>query len=359
MLARQEGEFVSHSSAIDMPAAKARTGLADLHASLLDAVEQAVIATDLNGDVIYWNHFSEKLYGWSADEAIGRNILDVTPAVEMREAAAELMEKLGKGESWSGEFTVRHRDGRWFPAYVTDSPLRDAEGNIVGIVGVSMDISSYKEADAHKRLLLDELNHRVKNTLAVVYSIANQTLRTAGDDPARFVKTFLERLQALSNAHDLLMQETWQGAWLSEIVANCLKPYQDAAEHRMDVNGEDVLLPPNKSVALALGLHELATNAAKYGALSNGSGRISIAWRLVEDSPKTLSLTWTESGGPAVVAPSTKGFGSHLLEKGLAQELDGQVTMDYRPEGLRMELTFLADAGNAPHIVPEAPPPPL
>lgn len=333
-----------------------RLGLENLHAGLLDAVEQAVIATNLNGDIIYWNHFAEKLYGWSADEAIGRNILDVTPAAEMREAAAEIMEKISEGESWSGEFTVRHRDGRWFPAYVTDSPLRDAGGNIVGIVGVSMDISSYKEAELQKRLLLGELNHRVKNTLAVVYSIANQTLRTSGDDPARFVQAFLQRLQALSLTHDLLMQETWQGAWLSEIVANCLKPYQDAAEHRMDVGGENVLLPPNKAVALALGLHELATNAAKYGALSNGTGRISVAWRTVESSPNTLSLTWTESGGPTVVPPVTKGFGSHLLEKGLAHQLDGHVTMDYRPEGLRMELTFLTEASNAPHIVPEPPP---
>jgi two-component sensor histidine kinase len=191
-----------------------------------------------------------------------------------------------------------------------------------------------KRGAEHQRLLIDELNHRVKNTLATVQSISAQTLRTA--DTKEEAREALEmRLLALSRAHDILTRESWEGADLVEVISKSLEPYQVLGERRFDLQGPHVRVTPRMSLALAMALHELATNAVKYGALSNKTGAIEVSWMVQNGAaPPRLSLRWTEAGGPLVASPRRRGFGSRLIERSLAQDLDGQVEIAFPPSGV-------------------------
>ncbi|MDF2689272.1 MAG: sensor histidine kinase [Microvirga sp.] len=191
-----------------------------------------------------------------------------------------------------------------------------------------------KRAAEHQRLLIDELNHRVKNTLATVQSISAQTLRTA--DTKEDAREALEkRLLALSRAHDVLTRESWEGADLVEVIEKAIEPYQVSGERRFHIKGPHVRVTPRMSLALAMAMHELATNAVKYGALSNKTGTIEVSWKVQNGAaPPRLALSWTEVGGPPVVAPRRRGFGSRLIERTLANDLDGQVEIAFGPSGV-------------------------
>ncbi len=191
-----------------------------------------------------------------------------------------------------------------------------------------------KRAAEHQRLLIDELNHRVKNTLATVQSISAQTLRTA--ETKEDARDALEmRLLALSRAHDVLTRESWDGADLGEVVERALEPYQNSGESRFQIEGPHVRVTPRMSLALAMALHELATNAVKYGALSNKAGMIEVSWKVQNGAaPPRLTLRWIEVGGPPVVAPRRRGFGSRLIERSLANDLDGHVDIAFAPTGV-------------------------
>lgn len=191
-----------------------------------------------------------------------------------------------------------------------------------------------KRAAEHQRLLIDELNHRVKNTLATVQSISAQTLRTADTkDDAR--DALERRLLALSRAHDVLTRESWDGADLVEVIEKALEPYQISGENRLRIAGPHVRVTPRMSLALAMAMHELATNAVKYGALANKTGTVEVSWNVRNGAePPRLALRWTETGGPPVVPPRRRGFGSRLIERSLANDLDGQVEIAFAPTGV-------------------------
>jgi two-component sensor histidine kinase len=201
------------------------------------------------------------------------------------------------------------------------------------VLGVLLDISERKRAEERQQLLVNELNHRVKNTLATVQSIASQTLRNART-PQEAQRSFESRLIALSRAHDVLTREKWQGASLYEVVAQALEPYSDGGEDRLHLSGPHVRLTPRMALALAMAMQELATNAVKYGALSNAQGEIAIGWTVEDGAPAMLHLRWEESGGPPVEAPERRGFGSRLIERSLADELEGQVRIAFAATGV-------------------------
>ncbi|MDZ4372626.1 MAG: HWE histidine kinase domain-containing protein [Phenylobacterium sp.] len=204
-----------------------------------------------------------------------------------------------------------------------------ADGKPWRMIGANADITERKVADEHQRLLINELNHRVKNTLAIVQGIASQSFRGGG--VARGVRDAFEgRLEALSAAHDVLTRQSWEAGSISDIVTEATAPHH-AGDGRLTFAGPPLDLEPKTAVALALAIHELATNAVKYGALSVADGRVEILWTT---DGGILRLTWRESGGPPVQPPSRKGFGARLLEQGLATELGGQVLLDFRPDGL-------------------------
>ncbi|CAO3428227.1 sensor histidine kinase [Azospirillum doebereinerae] len=228
-------------------------------------------------------------------------------------------------------------DGSVHWVQVRGRAVYDRNGTPTRMMGISLDVTERKQGEERQNLLLEELNHRVKNTLAIVQSIAGQTLRSA-PSPAAFTEAFQARLQILSQAHDLLTRKQWQGALLEEIVGLTLAPYHGAG--RVRFGGPPVMLSTGVAVSLHLAFHELATNAAKYGALSVEGGAVEVAWSVDGGDGKTLALTWRESGGPPVVAPNRRGFGSRMIERALPYELDGDVVLAFDPKGLRCVVSI-------------------
>lgn len=227
------------------------------------------------------------------------------------------------------------------------SPVREEDGTVGGVIGIitdesdrvrasrllALEIEHRRRIERHQNLLLDELNHRVKNTLAAVQAMAMQTLKGV-DAPAR--DAFLARLFALSGQHDLLTMDNWEGASLEGVVRRALRPWREEDRARFTVEGPAVHLDTKRALALGMGFHELASNAARYGALSNATGLVAVGWEIAPDG-KMLKLTWRESGGPPVAHPRHRGFGLRLIEHGLGRELGGMVRLDFAPGGLVCE----------------------
>ena len=202
------------------------------------------------------------------------------------------------------------------------------------------EIAARKKVEEEQKFLLDELNHRVKNTLATVQSIAAQTLRSSPDATA-FRKAFEARLIALSAAHDLLSRENWRGVMLHDLVERELAPYGSEDPERVRARGERVWLPARISVPLGMAIHELATNAARHGALSTSQGQVDVQWSSrATPTGVVLSLTWRESGGPPVAPPKRKGFGTRMIERGLKYDLRGDAELDFDSQGFRCTITI-------------------
>ncbi|MET3901372.1 PAS domain S-box-containing protein [Devosia sp. UYZn731] len=216
----------------------------------------------------------------------------------------------------------------------------DADGKPISMAGLSQDISDRKEAETHRDLLTKELNHRVKNTLATVQSIVTQSLR--GEDvPPAVAEVIAQRLHALAGAHDVLTNRGWEAARLSEIVAAAIWPFDTGNGARIRTSGDEVIVSARAATAFVLALHELATNEVKYGALSNESGTVSVAWHV---HGETFELTWTETGGPAVKQPMRRGFGSKMIEQALAASILGVASIEYLESGVHFVMT--TDRGN-------------
>ena len=246
---------------------------------------------------------------------------------------------LATGEPFDMTFPIRGADGVFRPFLTQVAPLRDETGRIVRWFGTNTDVSRQQRDEEHLRLMVNELNHRVKNTLATIQAITALTLR-AEEDPARVRETLTSRILALSRAHDVLTDEQWSGADLGEIAALAAAPYpSDDGEVRLRMHGPPVRLPPKTAIAVALAFHELATNAAKYGALSTEAGRVDLNWSVSSaESGRRLRISWRESGGPPVRKPRRTGFGTRLIERGLAADLNGKVEIDYAPDGVRCTI---------------------
>jgi two-component sensor histidine kinase len=195
---------------------------------------------------------------------------------------------------------------------------------------LALEIEHRRRIERHQNLLLDELNHRVKNTLATVQAMAMQTLKGV-DLPAR--DSFLARLFALSGQHDLLTLDNWEGASFEGVVRRALRPWREEERARFHVEGPAVHLDPKRALALGMAFHELASNAAKYGAFATPSGTVDVTWTIAPDE-RRLKLNWIERGGLPVAAPERRGFGLRLIEHGLAREISGEVKLDFRPDGL-------------------------
>jgi PAS domain S-box-containing protein len=246
---------------------------------------------------------------------------------------ARALDPQGDGH-YEVEYRVKQLDGswRWLSAWgLVEFEGQGPQRKPVAIAGASRDLTELKSAAELQGLLVNELNHRVKNSLATVQSIASQTLRSATDLPS--ARAALEaRIGSLARAHDLLTDRSWSGADLAAVVARALEPF---AATRLKMLGPPVDVSPKHALALSMALHELATNAAKYGALSNATGCIEVRW---EVRPGALRLAWTESGGPVVSPPQRRGFGTRLLQDGLMREFASRTRLDYAPTGVRCEI---------------------
>jgi PAS domain S-box-containing protein len=247
---------------------------------------------------------------------------------------------LETGEPFEMTFPLRGADGVFRPFLTQVVPMRDAQGRIFRWFGTNTNVSREHRDRERLRLMVNELNHRVKNTLATIQAIAAMTLR-GEENPQTVRDNLTARILALSKAHDVLTDTQWSGAELSEIAALAAIPFGASSDGgRIKANGPPVRLPPKTAIAVALAFHELATNAAKYGALSGETGRVSLTWTLGYGRGSTsLRIVWRETGGPPVTPPNRTGFGTRLIKRGLAADLNGSVQIDYPPEGVVCVIT--------------------
>jgi PAS domain S-box-containing protein len=234
-------------------------------ARLLDAVQEAVITTDPEGSVLYWNRFAESLYGWTAEEAIGRHVVGLKGAPDDQESVEKVMAVLQAGGTWSGELLLRRRDGTTFPAHVSDGPVHDDAGNLIGIVGISYDITPRKEAEEKQLLLIRELHHRVKNTLSTVQAIMGTTARST-QSVAEFQAAFTGRIQALARTHDLLAEDHSQAVPFLDLLQAELSPYDTISGKRVVLKGPNILLNSEVAVASYVADPRRAWNAASHSA---------------------------------------------------------------------------------------------
>ncbi|MEZ0170753.1 CHASE domain-containing protein [Microvirga sp. TS319] len=277
---------------------------------------------------------SAEIFGVPADELLEREAWQaVIHPEDSGRVNAVFREALEGRALYRAEFRVLGKDGR--ERWVSSQAVvhRDRSGTPQRVVGIHQDITDRKRWEEHQVLLINELNHRVKNTLATVQSIASQTLRNAGTmEDARFA---LEaRLFALSRAHDVLTRENWESANLRDIVREAMAPYRHEQENRVNMQGPHVRVAPRMALAIAMALQELATNAVKYGALSNATGTVHITWKVTGNGSPRLHLVWREEGGPPVQAPRRRGFGTRLIERSLASELNGTAEITFTPTGV-------------------------
>jgi two-component system CheB/CheR fusion protein len=308
--------------------------------AIIDSSQDAIIGHAFNGLVTSWNAGAERIFGYTADEAIGKPLAILLPE-DQTDEVPQLLDKLKRGKGVAPfEINRIRKDGKQIPVSLTMSPVKDASGRPIAASTIARDITARRLAEDHKNLLIAELDHRVKNTLMIVTSLIAQTVKTTGS-PEAFADNIEGRIQALSRVHHLLTQNNWDRADLGDVVMGELAPYAAEDKENIIVGGRDIVLTQKTTLALAMALHELATNAAKYGALSRHKGRVEVKWRVANTRAEPrLSLIWTESGGPRVKPPARRGFGSQLIERTLAYELQADVEQEFRPEGLRCRIEF-------------------
>jgi PAS domain S-box-containing protein len=293
-------------------------------------------AKEPDSPIIFANDSFLSLTGYDRKEVLGQSfnflMVDCADAKALARIRGEF-EGLLEGGS---EILYRRKDGTKFWAAIFISPVHDENGDVVQHFASFVDLTKHKEEQARSKMLIEELNHRVKNTLATVQSIVRQALRTSFE-PNVIQDSIESRLSALSRSHDLLTRENWESAGLFDILQDALKPFVVAAgrPERLVTKGANVRFLPPEALALGVAFNELATNAVKYGALSNEAGSILVEWK-IEQTPHgaRLMLQWREKNGPPVTPPSRKGFGSRVIERGLAHELHATVYLDYRADGL-------------------------
>jgi PAS domain S-box-containing protein len=301
-----------------------------------NALDYAIFTLDLDGRITSWSPGAERILGYADAEIIGLNMSVMFLPSDLA-AGADRLELQTAIEAGRAEDTRWHRrkNGERFWANGVTMRVRGAPG----LLKILRDETRAKLAEDQRVLLLNELNHRIKNTLATVQSIAEQTLR-AGDVERRTREALTERLIALSHAHDMLVAQNWAGADLRIIIEQALAPHEHPGYRAFEIDGPPTRLSPQQAVAMSLALHELATNAVKYGALSTPSGQVSVTWNLSYDGQgaRHMTLLWQETDGPAVATPRHSGFGSRLIARSFGQESGGEAAIEYLPGGVRCTI---------------------
>jgi PAS domain S-box-containing protein len=306
-------------------------------AAIVSSSDDAIVSKTLDGTIRSWNEGATRIFGYDASEMVGQPITRIIPP-ELHTEEKRIIARLQRGERIQHFETVRvAKDGRRVDVSLTVSPVRDRLGKVVGASKVGRDITQRKQAEKLQRVLIDELNHRVKNTLATVQAIAGQSLAHA-KSPTAFVASFTGRVRALAGAHTLLTRSEMRGAEIMDLVREQAL-LGDADDPRISCTGPLLMLEPQAALHLALVLHELATNARKYGALSVPQGRLAVSWEMRRNGGQNLLLRWAESNGPMVRAPTARGFGSTLIEHTLRGH-GGEASLHYRPDGVTCDINL-------------------
>jgi PAS domain S-box-containing protein len=305
-------------------------------AAIVSTSNDAIVSKTLDGQITSWNAGATRIFGYTASEMVGQPITRIIP-VELHGEEREILARLSRGEMIEHYETVRvARDGRKIDISLTVSPLRDKLGTIIGASKVARDITERKRFEIQQRLLLDELNHRVRNTMATVQAIATQSL-ARGPRPEDFVQGFTGRLHALAKAHSLLTESHFQSAYVDHLIREQVL-IASSDDRRITVSGPRILLDAQLALHLGMVLHELATNARKHGALSVPDGRLEITWEIHTDQSRSLVLSWKEWGGPTVRVPESYGFGMSLIERTLKSH-GGETRTQFAAHGITCLIT--------------------
>jgi PAS domain S-box-containing protein len=304
-----------------------------------------IVEVDADGRLLRANAQACRLLGYSPDEARGRSIFEET-VDERGQADRQQFQRQVAGETdrYTVEKRIHRKDGSYLWASITSSSIRDSDGRFLYAIRTQEDICERKrreeereEREKREHLLMGEVNHRAKNMLSLVQAIARQT---AAREPEDFIGSFTERIQALAANQDLLIRNEWQGVDVKDLVHAQLAHFADLIGSRIAVHGSRLCLKPASAQAIGLALHELATNAGKYGALSIDLGRVDVSWCVVDDN---FTVSWTERDGPPVAAPKRRGFGAIVMEAMAERCVEGAVKLDYAPSGVTWRLTCPAD----------------
>lgn len=310
-------------------------------AAIVESSDDAIVSKDLNGVIVSWNRGAEQLFGYSAAEVVGKPITILIPE-DHRSEEPEILARIRRGERIVHYETVRRRkNGSLVDISLTVSPVTDGKGRIVGASKIARDITDRKRAEDERNLLVAELSHRVKNTLATVISIAHQSF-SRNVDPEEARRSFDARIRALAQTHSRLAEANWSGVAIETMLLDELAPYRRDDGGNVRLSGQAIVLNPRCALTLGLAIHELATNAAKYGALSRRQGRVDVGWE-ADSQAAHLAIRWTESRGPTVHPPARSGFGRLLLERVLGSDLRGTVEMDFAATGFRCAIKLPLD----------------
>jgi PAS domain S-box-containing protein len=355
-LARREARLHEISATLDQRVAERTRALTEANMRFEIALSTTGVTVALQNRDLRFTWISKGDFGLAPEAMLGRTDEELNPDPSMASVTAIKSAVVESGEPARREVRLVH-DGaeRWLDLSV--QPVHDDSGAIGGIIAAAIDITRYKEQETRIRLLMREVTHRSLNLLAVIEAIMRQTASNATNVPD-FAARFSSRLQSLAGSHDLLVQEDWSGASLRALVRSQLGHFADITDSQVEIAGPPLHLQPDVAQHIGMALHELAANAARYGALSVPGGMVRIGWRLLPptladtttDPPvpaaaeESVELSWQEVGGPPVVPPTRRGFGRIVIERTVARGVHGQVKADYLPEGLRWTLTFPATA---------------
>lgn len=312
-------------------------------AAIVDSSFDAIVSKDLNSIITSWNAAAERLFGYTASEAIGQSVLILIPP-KLQSEEKDIIAKIRAGQRVESYDTTRLRkDGTPIMVSITVSPIRDGSGTIVGASKIARDISAARDAEQRIRVLLREVNHRVKNQFSVILSIIRETSNRS-QSPKEFEAQVRARILALSSSHDLLVNSDWSGAALFELAQEHLGVF--GSSEQVSLSGPLVMLQPNAVQNIGMALHELGTNAAKYGALSGPDGQIEVRWELLPtDSGRQLVVTWEERC-PTIAAATDgerRGFGSVVLERVVPLSLNGEARLIREAGRVWWTLTAPAD----------------
>ncbi|EJZ18525.1 PAS domain S-box protein (plasmid) [Rhizobium sp. Pop5] len=312
-------------------------------AAIIESSDDAIVSKSLSGVIMTWNKGAERIFGYTADEVIGQPVTIIIPKDRLDEEPA-ILSRIQAGERVDHFETVRRcKDGKLIDISLTISPIRDASGEIIGASKIARDISELRRAAEHRELLLREMHHRVKNLFAIICSIITLAARTAAT-PSDLASSTMERLMALARAHEITLPSLTEQsvvdppATLFQLLSNILAPYGQDDGRQWSLHGNDLDVGRAKITNLALLLHELATNSAKYGALSIDGGAVEIATAVSSD---TVELVWLETNGPTQgdPIPASSGFGS-ILEQRIARSLNIDIERSWTPAGLSIRLSL-------------------
>ena len=342
-MAEQNAGFPEGSLGITQSAEELRQYLA----AIVESSHDAILSKDLDGTITSWNRGAERLFGYTAEEVVGKPVTLLFPADRVAEEAV-ILGRLRRGEQIDHYETVRRRrDGSLVDISLTVSPIRNSSGRVVGASKIARDITDTRRAVEQQNLLLGEMQHRVRNLATVIDGLARMS--QPDDEPLveEFVSAFLGRVRALLSTGELVVTSSTRQVDMRQMLEKVLQPFIDTSKPSpVTLDGPRLLLSENTSGALALAAHELATNALKYGALKSQAGKVSISWSVQPDAAgDRVRLEWRETGGVLPVGkPERRGFGTRVIRAAVSREREGKTDIAYEPTGLLCRFEFITGA---------------